>query len=78
MSATNIKYKYVLKKEVLSKLNNSSNAIAVISVDTGIKYSTLKRQLKENHEYLTLLSVLESISELIGYPVNELVERSKA
>ncbi len=78
MSATNIKYKYVLKKEVLSKLNNTSNSIAVISVQTGIKYSTLKRQLKENHEYLTLLSVLESISELIGKPVNQLVKKSKA
>lgn len=73
MSETNIKHKYILKKEVLCKLNNSSNAIAVISVNTGIKYSTLKRQLKENHEYLTLLSVLESISELLNKPVNDLV-----
>jgi len=73
MSETNIKHKYILKKEVLNKLNNSSNAIAVISVNTGIKYSTLKRQLKENHEYLTLLSVLESISELLNKPVNDLV-----
>jgi len=76
MSETNIKHKYILKKEVLNKLNNSSNAIAVISVNTGIKYSTLKRQLKENHEYLTLLSVLESISELLNKPVTDLVTKA--
>jgi len=76
MSETNIKHKYILKKEVLYKLNNSSNAIAIISVNTGIKYSTLKRQLKENHEYLTLFAVLESISELLNKPVTDLVTKA--
>ncbi|PKH52895.1 hypothetical protein CXF68_20295 [Tenacibaculum sp. Bg11-29] len=76
MSETNITHKYILKKEVLCKLNNSSNAIAIISVNTGIKYSTLKRQVKENHEYLTLLSVLESISELLNKPVTDLVTKA--
>ena len=77
MSATNIKYKYVLKKEVINKLN-SCNAIAKLSVDTGIKYSTVKRQIKENHEYLTLYAVLESISNYLGRPSSELLKKLEA
>lgn len=76
MSVTNISYKYVLKKDVLNKLKDS-NLIANISVDTGIKFSTLKRQVSENHEYLTLYGVLHSISKHTGKSITNLLKMVK-
>lgn len=77
MSTTNIGYKYLLRKEVLNKLKDS-NTLVLISADTGIKFSTLKRQVNENHEYLTIYSVLVSISNRLGKPIDKLLKPSKA
>ncbi len=69
---TNLQHKFVLKKQILQKLKDTT-LLTFISVDTGIKFTTLKRQVKENHEYLTLYAVLYSISQRLNKPINSLI-----
>lgn len=74
MSVTNNNNKYTLKKDVLTQINNSET-IALISVSTGVKFSTLKRQITENHEYLTLYKVLVAISLHTGKSIDRLLKQ---
>ncbi len=69
--------KYVLKQDVLNKIKDST-LLAKISADTGVNFNTLKRQVNTNHEYLTLYSVLVSISNHLGKPIDKLLKQSKA
>lgn len=75
--SSNISNKFVLRKDVLNKLKDS-NVLVQISADSGVNFNTLKRQVNENHEYLTLYKVLASISKNIGRPIDKLLKPSKA
>ncbi|MCG8208242.1 hypothetical protein [Tenacibaculum finnmarkense] len=70
---SNIHTNFYLKQTVLNKLLEN-NLIAQISVDTGITYSTLQRQIKLNHKNLTLYDVLFSISRHLNIPINKLLK----
>lgn len=74
---SNIANKFVLKQDVLNKINNSI-VLAKISADTGVNFNTLKRQVSKNHEYLTLYAVLYSISKHIGTPITKLMQSNNA
>lgn len=45
-----------------------------IAEATGSTVSTVHRWIKNNHEYLTMASVLLVVEELTGIPMNELTE----
>lgn len=70
-------HKYILRQAVLNKINNS-NSLLLISLESGVNFHTLKRQVSENHEYLTLLKVLKPISQLVNEPIEKLTKKVKA
>ncbi|WP_233898150.1 hypothetical protein [Tenacibaculum piscium] len=71
---TNIVPNFTLKQEVLEKLKDTVT-IALVSRDSGVAVRALERQISTNHKFLTHYNVLFAISEHLGTPINELVER---